>query len=108
MKKREQCSQCKLLKNISKAWLKKAYDILFTCDETGVYYFELKQKCSSRILRILKTRDARRLIIAKQTRTVRKILYTIFLDKKRQGPEVIKLFFMLNSTEHENFPAHKS
>ena len=23
------------------------------------------------------------------------------------GPEVIKLFFMLNSTEHEIFPAHK-
>ena len=23
------------------------------------------------------------------------------------GPEVIKLFFMLNSAEHEIFPAHK-
>ena len=29
------------------------------------------------------------------------------LDKEQPGPEVIKLFFMLNSTEHEIFPAHK-
>ena len=28
-------------------------------------------------------------------------------DKQRPGPEIIKLFFMLNSTEHEIFPAHK-
>ena len=25
----------------------------------------------------------------------------------KSGPEVIKLFFMLNSDEHETFPAHK-
>ena len=25
----------------------------------------------------------------------------------RSGPEVTKLFFMLNSTEHEIFPAYK-
>ena len=25
----------------------------------------------------------------------------------RSGPEVIKLFFMLNSAEHEIYPAHK-
>ena len=26
----------------------------------------------------------------------------------QSGPKVTKLFFMLNSTEHEIFPAHKS
>ena len=28
-------------------------------------------------------------------------------NEKERGPEVLKLFFMLNSTEHVIFPAHK-
>ena len=32
-------------------------------------------------------------------------MYVLFVELS--GPEVIKLFFMLNSTEHEIFPAHK-
>ena len=27
--------------------------------------------------------------------------------RKKTGPEVIKLFFILNSAEHEIYPAHK-
>ena len=29
------------------------------------------------------------------------------MEHKKPGPEVIKTFFMLDSTEHENFPANK-
>ena len=29
------------------------------------------------------------------------------IAKNSPGPEVIKLFFMFNSTEHEIYPAHK-
>ena len=28
-------------------------------------------------------------------------------ERKKRGPEVIKLFFILNSAEHEIYPAHK-
>ena len=30
----------------------------------------------------------------------------IIIFKKSTGPEAIKRFFILNSTEHENYPAH--
>ena len=35
------------------------------------------------------------------------IILKNLLLKKQPGPEVIKLFFMLNSAEHEILPAHK-
>ena len=58
---------------------KKAFDNLVTSDKTWVYYFEPKQKCSNRIWA---TKNARRPIIAKQTRTVKKVLYVIFFNNK--------------------------
>ena len=59
---------------------KKAFDNLVTGDET-YYFFEPKRKCSNRIWA---TKNARRPIIAKRTRTVKKVLYVIFFDNK--GP----------------------
>ena len=32
---------------------------------------------------------------------------THLVTNKNSGPKVIKLFFMLNSAEHEIYPAHK-
>ena len=35
------------------------------------------------------------------------VCFPLFVMVIGPGPEVIKLFFMLNSVEHEIFPAHK-
>ena len=62
---------------------KKAFDNLVAVDETWVYYFEPKQKCSNRIWA---TKNALCPIIAKRTWTVKKVLYVIFFDNK--GPVI--------------------
>ena len=78
--KEDPCSQCKrkLLKMYPK-YSKKAFNNLVTGDETWVYYFEPKWKCSNWIWA---TKNARHPIIAKRTRTVKKVLYVIFFDNK--------------------------
>ena len=58
---------------------KKAFDNLVTGDETWVYFFESKRKCSNRIWAI---KNTRRPSIAKRIRTVRKVLYVIFFVNK--------------------------
>ena len=70
----------KLLKMYPK-YSKKAFDNLVTGDETWVYLFWTKWKCSNWIWA---TKNVRRQIIAKRTRTVKKVLYVIFFDNK--GP----------------------
>ena len=60
---------------------KKAFDNLLTGDETWVYYFEPKRKCSNPIWAV---KNERHPIIGKQTQTVMKVLYVIFFDNN--GP----------------------
>jgi len=60
---------------------KKTFDNLVTGDETWVYFFETKRKCSNQFWA---TKNARRSSIAKRIRTVRKVFYVIFFDNK--GP----------------------
>ena len=62
-------------------FIKKVFDNLVTGDETRVYSFEPERKCSNQIWA---TKNAGRQIIAKRTRTVRKVLYVIFFHSK--GP----------------------
>ena len=49
-------------------------------------------------------------VIAKVSCSLVRIFIICFFDKyfvnQRPGPEVIKLFFVLNSAEHEFYPAH--
>ena len=53
---------------------KNAFDNIVTGDETWVYYFEQKGKVANRTLA---TKNARRPSIAKQIRTVKKVLCAI-------------------------------
>ena len=61
--------------------LKKKFNNLVTRDETWVYYFKLKRKCSDRVWA---TKNAVRPSVAKRQRTVKKVLYVIFFDN--EGP----------------------
>ena len=79
--KRTRVAYAKKLPKMYPNYSEKAFDNLITGDETWVYYFEPKRKCSNRIWA---TKNARHPIIAKRTRTVKKILYFIAFDNK--GP----------------------
>ena len=79
--KRSRVDKAKSLLKKYPKYSKKAFDNLVTGDETWVYFFEPKRKCSNRIWA---TQNAKRPSIAKRIRTVRKVLYVIFFDNK--GP----------------------
>ena len=79
--KRSRVDKAKSLLKKYPKYSKKAFDNLVTGDETWVYFFEPKRKCSNRIWA---TKNARRPSIAKRIRSVRKVLYVILFDNK--GP----------------------
>lgn len=79
--KRTRVANAKKLLKMYPKYNKKAFDNFVTGDETWVYYFEPKRKCSNRIWA---TKNAKRPSIAKRQRTVKKVLYVIFFDNK--GP----------------------
>ena len=58
---------------------KRTFDGLVTCNETWVYFYEPKRKCSNRVCA---TRNVKRPIVAKRARTFKKIMYVIFFDSK--------------------------
>ena len=66
----------KLLKVFPK-YSKKSFSELVTGDETWVYFFEPKRKCSNRVWA---TKNAVHPSIAKRQSTVMKVLYVIFFD----------------------------
>lgn len=76
--KRSRVEKAKLL-FIKPKYSKKTLDNLVTGDETWVYFFEPKRKCS---YQVWATRNAKRSSIVKRIRTVRKVLYLIFFDNK--------------------------
>ena len=67
-------TMAKKLRKMYPKYSKKAFDDIVTGGETWVYYFEQKRKVANRI-RV--TKNARRPSIAKQIRTVKKVLYAI-------------------------------
>ena len=68
----------KLLKMFPK-YSKKSFNNIVTGDETWVYFFEPKRKCSNRVWA---TKNAVGPSIAKRQPTVKKVLYVIFFDNK--------------------------
>ena len=70
----------KLFKMFPK-YSKQSLNDLVTGDETWVYYFEPKRQCFKIVL---VTKNTVRPSIGKRQRTVKKVLYVIFLDNKGQ------------------------
>ena len=95
--KRTRVAVAKKLLRMYPEFSKKVFDSLVTCDETWVYFYEPKRKCSNKVWA---TRNARRPNIAKRTRTVKKIMYVIFFNSK--GP-VLQIPVPKGKTVTENF-----
>ena len=75
--KKTRVTMAKKLLKMNPKYSKKAFDNIVTGDETWVYHFEPKRMVAHRIWA---TKNARRPGIAKQMRTVKKVLYAIFFS----------------------------
>ena len=81
--KKTRVTMAKKLLKMYQIYSKKAYDNIVTGDETWVYHFEPKRKVANRIRATIK---ARRPNIAKQIRTVKRVLNAKIEELLQKSP----------------------